>query len=91
MKQYDYEKLLKDFNKMTNGKVREEFAEIHNQRKFVERQQEIGKITENEYFYFIEPLDMAYQFLSGYLALQDLKSNGYQLTRNYKLVKRKTS
>lgn len=88
MKQYDYEKLLKRFPKMSDGEVRFQFAEVHNMRKNLELSLEYGSITEDEYFCHIEPLDMAYQYLSGYLAISNLLVHGYDLNLSDLLVKR---
>lgn len=91
MQVYDYEKLLKDFPKMSDGRVRHEFSRVHNKRKQIEFSLDCGTITENEYFCFIEPLDMAYQYLSGYLAISYMMEHGYDVTWSDRLTKRNIS
>lgn len=88
MKIYDYEKLLKRFPKMSDGEARCQFAKVHNMKKNLDLSLECGFITEDEYFCYIEPLDMAYQYLSGYLAISNLLEHGYDFNCFDLLVKR---
>lgn len=90
MKIYDYDKLLKRFPMMSDGEVRWEFARVHNMKKDFDLSLECESITEDEYFCYMEPLDMAYHYLSGYLAISNLLEHGYDLNCSDMLKKRCT-
>lgn len=74
---YDYENLLRRFQKMNDFKIRLEYARVLNDIAFLEKFLALNQLTEKEYFAYIEPLDNAKSFLEGYLARSVLASKGF--------------
>lgn len=83
---YSFEKLQEIFPKMTQFEIQREYATVHNLIHAINQQHDSGQLSEEDYFYYVEPLENARMFLGGYLVVIHLEEHGFSIDAHNKLV-----
>lgn len=83
---YNFEKLRTLFPNMTLYEIQKEYANIHNRLQTIKELSESKRISESDYFYYIEPLSEAQMFLSEYLTIVYLEEQNFVITNKNRLI-----